>query len=192
MNKHLPLMLVTAIGITFAGCSAATKELTHMSQSVKTDVFTEVNTAEAPTSGFADMVIKTSIKTPPRSNKPYSFLFNIDGQAVVWNVDGQRETVPLYDASGKTSRDPDAGEGVKYHLEKKIRLAPGKHSIFFALPEEPYYTVVRITLTEAETSILEFKPRYRYKTVPTRIPTFLAGISNYEALLNGTVLQGNE
>lgn len=181
-------MLVTAIGITLAGCSAATKELTRMSQSVKTDLFTEINTAAALPSGFADVVIRSSIKIPLRRDKPYSFLINIDGQAVVWNVDGQRETVPLYDAGGKTSRDPDAGTGMKYQLEKKVRLAAGKHRIFFALPEEPYYTVVGIMLTEAETSILEFKPRYRYKTVPTRIPTFLLGVDSYEITLNGRII----
>ena len=74
MNKHLSLMLVTAIGITLAGCSAATKELTRMSQSVKTDLFTEINTAAALPSGFADVVIRSSIKIPLRRDKPYSFL----------------------------------------------------------------------------------------------------------------------
>ncbi len=67
-------------------------------------------------------------------------------------------------------------------------VAPGQHAIFFGLPEESYYEKVEMTLHEDGLYVLEFKPRYRYKTMPTRIPTFLMGISNYDVLLNGQIV----
>jgi hypothetical protein len=200
MNKQLQLMLVTAIGITLSGCGATAKEIVRMGRSERIDVFTEVRTEGEAPAGFADLVIKAALKTPLEGHyvleskesvhgKPgFSFLVNIDGQAVLWKVDGQKEMVPLYDERGKASPDPEAGAGMKYILERKVRLAAGKHRLFFALPEEPYYIMVKITLKEAETNILEFKPRYRYKTVPTRIPTFLLGVDSYEITLNGRII----
>lgn len=196
MKRLMILVIAIIMGAALVGCGAATKEIARKSQSERTDVFTEV-TAEAAPAGFVDLVIKASIKTPlegyyalesktTAQGKPgYPFLVNIDGQSVVWKMDGQKETIPLYDENGKTSHDPDAGAGVKYILEKKVRLAAGPHKIFFGLPREPYYTKVQLTLTKDESPVLEFKPRYRYKTIPTRIPTFLNGISSYEIILKG-------
>jgi hypothetical protein len=200
MKQHTEWMILIASGIILAGCVSTTKEIARMATSTRTDVFVEVTEGNAP-AGFVDLVIKASIKTPlagyyafqskrsARGKPGCPFLLNIDGQAVLWKVDGQKETIPLYDENGKTSHDPDAGVGMKYYLEKKIRLALGTHRIFFVLPEEHYYTAVEIPLKEAETSMLEFKPRYRYKTLPTRIPTFLRGVDSYEITLNGQIVR---
>lgn len=101
--------------------------------------------------GFADLVIKASIKTHLESyyileskeslhgKSGYSFVINIDGQAVTWKVDGQKDTVPPYDAKGKISTNPEAGEGVKYSLEKRVRLAACSHRIFFGIPERKVF-----------------------------------------------------
>jgi hypothetical protein len=43
---------------------------------------------------------------------------------------------------------------------------------------------VVISLKEGEASTLEFKPIYRTKKIPMRIPTFLKGIDKYEVFLN--------
>lgn len=197
MKRLIQFVIAVATGVTLVGCGAMTKEIARMGHSERTGVFTEDPSEGTAPAGFVDLIIKASIKTPLEGyyileskdsvhGKPgYPFLLNIDGQAVLWRVNGQKETVPLYDQKGKTSRDPEAGTGMKYHLEKKVRLAVGPHSVFFGVPGEPYATDIRLTLKEGGSPVLEFKPRYRYKKIPTRIPTFLSGSRSYETLLNG-------
>lgn len=96
-----------------------------------------------------------------------------------------KEKRPKFDKDGKTSRDPEEGEGMKYALDRKVRLPAGSHKVFFGLPEEKYFVEIEITLKEGDVSILEFKPVYRTKRIPTRIPTFLKGVNKYEMFLNG-------
>ena len=92
---------------------------------------------------------------------------------------------PKYDKDGKTSRDPEAGEGVLYQLEKTLRLKAGAYKIYFSLPEEPYLLEAEVTVKDGAQHVMELKPIYRYKTLPTRIKTFLKGISRYEVYLDG-------
>ncbi len=197
---NIMIMIAVTAVFTFASCVFPAKEIARMINSTRTGVFVE-NPAEgnAP-AGFVDLVIKASLKTPPEGyyvlesktpaqGKPsYTFLVNIDGQAILWTGDGQEETVPLYDENGRTSRDPDAGVGIKYRLEKKIRLAVGWHKIVFGLPSEDYLSEFKVSLNERGSQELEFKPRYRYKTYPIRIPTFQRGIERYDAVLNGQIV----
>ena len=114
---------------------------------------------------------------------------NIDAQAAVWKINGVRDNRPAYDQDGKASRNPEAREGMKYVLEKRVCLRAGQHRIFFGLPEENYSTTIDIVLRDGESSILEYRPVYRYKTLPVRIPTFLRGIDRYEVSLNGPQLR---
>lgn len=170
------------------------------SQGEKTGVFTEVKNGDTPQKGFADVTIKSNIKThlegfySGESKKSlhgkadYPFLLNIDDQAIVWNTAGIKDSKPKYDQDGKTSRDPEAGEGMKYILEKKLRLVAGTHKVFFGLPEDKYAIEFEITLKDGEASTLELKPIYKTKRIPTRIPTFLEGINKYEVFLNGEPL----
>ena len=88
-------------------------------------------------------------------------------------------------ADGKTSCDPEARQGIKYILEKKVRLTAGTHSVLFSLPEDNYSTEVEISLPEGRTSIMEFRPVYKTKRFPKRMPTFMEGIDKYEVSLNG-------
>jgi predicted small secreted protein len=179
-----------------AGCSTAAKNIQVKSQSVKTNVFTEVRGSDSVPKGFVELTIKTNIKThiegyyilesseSLHGKEKYPFLVNIDGQAARWEVGGIKDINPAYEADGNTSRDPEAREGFKYVLEKKIQLNAGSHRVFFGLPEENYSTEVEISLKEGEINTLEFKPIYRTKKIPTRIPTFLKGIDKYEVFLN--------
>jgi len=188
--------IVVSLGL-MTGCGAAAKMIIAKSQSERMDVFTEVTEAVARPQGSADIVVKANIKTHEAGyyicesgkslhGKPgYPFVLNIDGQAAVWKVDGQKDVKPAYDEQGKTSRDPEARTGIKYVLEKKIRVRHGIHKIYFALPEAEYYVEAEITLRDGEEAVLEFKPIYRNKTLPTRIPTFLEGIDRYEIYVNG-------
>ena len=193
-------MILLSIGITLAGCGVTAKEIARMSQSERNDVFTEIASEGSVPAGYADLVIRASLKTPHAGYYPLestgfshgkavcNFLINIDGQAVKWQVEGQKHVLPEY-VDGKTSRDPEAGEGMKYLLEKKVRLAAGPHKVFFGLPDEPYYTTADISVKSGGLYILEFKPDYRYKISPTRIPTFLKGIDKFEVMFKEITVQ---
>jgi hypothetical protein len=195
MKSISQLLVAITIGIMLAGCSNSAKMMNRMSQSERTDVFTEGSVAGPAPAGFADIVIKASLKTPLEGDYPleskmtahgeseHTFLMNIDGQAVQWNVKGIQHELPLY-IDGKTSHDPEAGTGMKYVLEKKIRLMAGAHNVFFGLPGDMYYTAKEITVNSGMIYVLEFKPHYWFKEVPTRSPTFLEGINSYEIILS--------
>lgn len=167
------------------------------SRSEAASVFTEVKDGEEIPKGFGHLTIRADIKTPlegyyllesresMHGKQGYLFLLNIDGQAVVWEADGVRDNRPAYDNDGRTSRDPEARDGMKYTLEKTLRLAAGPHNIFLGLPGEDYAIEKEIMVREGKTEIMEYRPVYKYKTLPTRIPTFLRGIKEYAVLLNG-------
>lgn len=201
MKKLLMGFLMIMLGIVFAGCGTTAKEIQMRSQSEKTDVFTEVKDGGIIPKGFAELIIKANIKThiegyyvleskeSVHGKQKYPFLVNIDGQAALWKVDGIKDSRPAYDGNGKTSHDPEAREGMKYTFEKRVRLATGTHKVFLGFPEENFLMEVEVTLTEGGENILEFKPVYRYKTHPTRIPTFLRGIKEYEVYLNANKIR---
>ena len=125
------MMIVLGIFVIAGSAIAGEKEIMAKSQSERTDVFSEVKEEGMPPKGFVDVVIKVSIKTHLEGyyimeskeslhGKPeYPFVLNIDGQGVLWKADGQRHIVPAYDDKGKANTDPEAGEGMKYVLEKK-------------------------------------------------------------------------
>jgi hypothetical protein len=197
MKKLFSILVAILSGLSLAACGTAAKEIRMESQSEKTNVFTEIKNGGAILKGFAELAITANIKThiegyyileskeSVHGKQKYPFLVNIDGQAAEWEVDGIRDIKPAYDQDGKTSRDPEAREGMKYVLQKSVRLRAGQHRIFFGLPEENYFAEVEISLREGETGVLEFRPVYRTKRIPSRIPTFLKGIDEYEVFLNG-------
>ncbi len=195
MKRNMSYVSVVLLLVVLSGCGAA-RTIAERSVSERSDVFTEVAGNEAAPSGYADVLITANIKThlegyylgesrsSAHGKETYPFLFNIDGQAVLWKAEGRKHELPKY-VDGKTSNDPEAGEGILYVVNKKIRLRPGSHKLFFGLPEDEYHREVVITLNEGTTQKLEFKPVYKYKTFPTRIPTFMKGISSYVVLVNG-------
>ena len=196
MRKVITGVFIGIMSIVLIGCGATAKTIKQKTQNARTDVFTEMKNDDAPAQGFVTLAIKATIKTPlegyylfeskdsMRGKQGYPFIINIDGQAAAWKVDGQKEILPLYDKDGKTSHDPEAGEGIKYVLEKKIQLRAGTHKVFLGLPNEDYFKELEIMLQEGKTYTLEFKPIYKYKTQPTRIPSFKKGIKEYEVYLN--------
>lgn len=198
MNRLLIFFVALLTGLSLLGCGTAAKEIQIKSQSERADVFTEVKDAKPPAQGFATLTIKATIKThfegyyvfeskdSVHGKSSYPFLISIDGQAETWKVDGEKDSLPLYNKDGKTSHDPNAGEGIKYVLEKKMRLRVGIHKVFLGLSADDYFKEVEIALKEGDSSTLEFNPVYKYKTHPQRIPTFKRGIKEFEVYLNGT------
>jgi hypothetical protein len=196
MERFTAYVLTFLAFTMLMGCGAAAKTIATKSTSERSDVFRDVAGNEAAPSGYADVLIRASIKThlegyylgeskaSAHGKETYPFLFNIDGQAVLWKAEGKKHELPKY-VDGKTNQDPEAGEGMKYVLNKKIRLRGGLHKVFIGLPEDDYYREVMINVKEGEPLTLELKPEYEYKTFPTRIPTYMKGISHYDILVNG-------
>lgn len=196
MDRLLILFIAALTGLSVIGCGTTAKEIQTRSQSEKAGVFTEVKGGGAIPKDFVELIIKANIKThlegyymleskeSKHGKQKYPFLFNIDGEAARWEVDGIKDVKPAYDVEGKTSLDPEARDGYRYVLEKKIRLHAGSHKVFFGLPEDNYSSEVELSLKEGETSTLEFKPVYKTKKHPIRIPTFIKGINKYEVFLN--------
>ena len=196
MRKVITNLFIGVMSILLIGCGTAAKIIKQKAQNARTDVFTEMKNDDVPSEGFVTLAIKATIKTPlegyylleskdsMHGKQGYPFIINIDGQAAAWKVDGQKEILPSYDQDGKTSHDPEAGEGIKYVLKKKIQLRAGTHKVFLGFPNEDYFKELEIMFQEGKTYTLEFKPLYKYKTQPTRIPSFKKGIKEYEVYLN--------
>lgn len=191
MKRLTVSALVALLGFTLVGCGTAAKTFALKSHSERTDIFKEVAGSEGIPAGYADVIIRANIKThlegyyigeskkSAHGKSDYPFLVNIDGQAALWKVKGEKHQLPKY-VDGKTSRDPEAGEGMKYVLEKRLRFAAGSHKVFLGLSEESYSTMTEVTVREQGLYILEYTPDYKYKKLPTRIPSFLAGFSKYD------------
>lgn len=187
MKQFLLLVLMVSI-ITLAGCGIGSREIAQRSVSERVDVFHDVRDGEITQEGFADLVIKAQIKThfegwylleskTSLHGKPtYPFLFNVEGQAVTWDVKGQKEKDNEYEGC---VINHDCGEGMRYVLEKRVRLKEGVHKIFFALPGDNYRTEFEITLKENERYNLEFKPVYRNQN-------YLKGTVRFDPFIDNT------
>lgn len=197
MKVKIFAVLAGMLSLVLAGCGASGVAVKYPVPGDEGAVFREIKADEKPAGGNAVLVVAASIKTHQdgyyllesrqsrHGKETYPFKFNIDGQTVVWDVAGIPDRQPAYDAQGKTSRDPQARDGMKYMLEKRITLKTGTHRICFSLPEEDYSITVDIRVEEGRENRIEFKPVYRQKDFPVRIPTFLKGIERYEVFMNG-------
>lgn len=199
MNKTSVILFSALLIALFSGCGTALKEINAKSLSTRSDVFVEIKDDEAIPTGHSDVIIKVSIKTRPTgyylwepkdsfSGKPgFPFIFNIDGQASVWNVDGQEEITPPYDEKGNII--PDGGRGMRYILNKKIRLKTGLHKLFLGVPEDEYAREFVIFVKD-EVSILEFKPVYRGGHRRPAPPwPFVHGIRAFELFCDGSPIK---
>jgi hypothetical protein len=189
MKKILLATSSMVLSFALAGCVASSQEIKLHSETIKADVFKEVKGGELQP-GFADLIIKASFKTPVQQpsvdnksqittsrNEGYPFLLNIDGQAVQWVVEGKKETALFIDASG--NHNQEGGEGIKYILEKKIRVKAGTHKVFFGLPAKNYYKQFEITVHEGKAYSIEFKPIYSWKH-RNMVRSFEKGFAYYE------------
>ena len=186
-----------ALLIGLGGCGGAVKQITAESQGMRTDVFIEVKDQQPFAKEAVDLTIRASIKTPPegyylfgerthpQGKDGYPFELNIDGQEIVWGMQGKPEITPRWDENGRII--PEGGEGIRYVLDKKIRLRPGFHHVVFGLPDENYFTEVKVSLREGEPHTLEFQPVYVMGRKHHR--SFYHGIKSYDAFLDGTYVR---
>lgn len=97
-------------------------------------------------------------------------------------IDPQEDVVPK---TGKDySKNPEAGSGVKYTVEKRIRLKGGEKTVFFGAPDDGCCKSIRIVLREGKENILEFRPVYG-KPGRGTVRNFMSGIERLEAYFNG-------
>ncbi len=190
-NSYIAGILFAALVLT---ACATSRKIQEEAQGGRTDVFKEVSVKETIPPGYADVEIRAHIKTPLEGyytfepgylyGQGYPFVINVDGQAAVWRVKGVTNIKTGYKIVDGRKHDPEAGEGMMYVLEKRIRLAAGMHTVFLGLPEEPYYVTTDIAVTSGGSYVLEYKPRYPHKS---RLypPTFLAGIRYYDVTFTG-------
>ena len=195
IEKAIIYLVIVILISAVARCGLATKKIKLKSQSEKTDFLIEVNEEGIPAKGYVDLLIKTSIKThlegyyfmEPRKTfhgqEGYPIVMNIDGQAITWKLKGQKETIPRE----KGTNNPKEGQGMRYRINKRIRLAPGLHKIFFGFPGEKIYKEINLTLMEDNVNILEFKPIYLTRGGTTR--SFLNEVHRGEMIFNGNVLR---
>jgi len=168
MKKIMHWALLLALVVLAANCGAALEQIRTQSITEREGVFQEVTTTDGPPPGFADVVIKASLKThlpgeyplefgsSPHGGPFYHFTVNVDGQAVTWKVPGQRENLPVV----KDRDCQDEGDGMRYTLEKKIRLRAGPHQIFLGVREVNTAKTMIVDLREGALATLEYRPIY--------------------------------
>jgi len=188
MRRTAVLLVVSVAGVLLAGCATTSQFMKARSQGARSDVFEEVGEKDTVPGEYALLEIRASVKThvegyyPIESKdslhgkKGYPFVLNIDGQAVVWKVDGREETIPIHFEKG--GRNPEGGTGVRYEIRKKIRLAAGAHRVFFGLPAADYYREFDVTLKEGKSYTLAFEPVYKKQRRELR--RFLSGLDRLE------------
>ncbi len=165
-----------ALAVSVLGCAAPSAEIKEKSESLRLDVFTEVAGTDGPREGFTTLEIRVSLKKHMGEEPEQPFLINIDGQAVAWMAKGVVEALPV-------SQGPEGGKGMKYQIDKTLRLSPGRHRVTLGLPEDGYARGFDINLKQDRSYVLELVPVYNYS--PSRdVSNFNYGLARYNALLN--------
>ena len=208
--------MLAIYGIILGSCGTALHNTIRTNATDKrANVFSEINDQGDPSQGFADVVVRASIKTNDETNSlieskgiyngenEYTFSLKIDGQSIIWRVMGERESIDHGDE--KDINHQEYGKGIRYVLDKKIRVAEGNHRVVFTIPGKNYLTKQAAINIKAEGKyILEFKPKYKSLCVTTHIKrrhpkpsyscdrgkiTFSAGIKDFEISLNGNKIK---
>ncbi|MDD5171141.1 MAG: hypothetical protein PHN75_20160 [Syntrophales bacterium] len=167
--------------------------MTAKDTTLPTGVFSEIRETEAPSQTTVNLTIKAAIKRPaegyflfepersPRDKEGYAFELNIDGQEIIWKIPGNEETTSSYTESGQ--RIPEGGTGIRYELNKTVQLKPGPHHVVFGLPQDDYFTEIKISLEEGKSHTVEFMPTYSMGRKGFR--TFNHGIRTFRIFLDG-------
>lgn len=196
MKKIFISMVVLLVGLLMTGC-AGMQQKTHSHDSkVAGDTFVEAS-GEALPAGFGDLVIRTAIKTHPEGFYPmesasshhgtdhYPFTVTVGAQSATWSVTGVQSDTPKYAPDGSTPNDPEAGPGMRYALDKRLRLKPGTYDMRLDLPDDNVTSIAKVTIQDGKSVIIEFKPVYRNKTFPVLMPSYRKGINSLEVYIDG-------
>lgn len=193
--------LILILALTLGACAVNKEGIIARGQSAGDGVFRELNNGGMPPAGYADLTIRASLKAYPKDHflidperpaevvSAYPFVLNIGGQGAVWKAAGTVETAAVYDEKGK--RAPEGGEGIRYSIEKKVRVPAGTHTVFFGVPEEGYAAEEVVSLPGGTQNVIEFKPVYRrtHRGPSGRVSDFAHGLAKYEVYLNGAAVR---
>jgi len=190
--ERIRFAVALLIVLAFFGCAQVTQERILQRASEKAFSFEEINEKESQISeGYSELLIKVSIKIPQEEtyvfkerppgyeNLQYPFVFNINGQGVLWLVNRTFDEQKTYI---KHKINPEGGAGLMCRLEKRIRLRSGFYKVYMGLPEEEVETEVTISLADGSSNVLEFKPIYWWHRTYHR--TFRNGISHFDIFFN--------
>jgi len=191
--KRTRFGLALLIVLAFFGCARVTRERIIQRTTEKALSFEEITGKESKISeGYCELLIEAWIKIPKTEtyviktrppgyeNLPYPFVFNINGQGVLWSVN------PTFDEQAMYVRhkiNPEGGVGLMCRLEKRVRLKSGSYKVYIGLPEEELEAEVTISLADGSSNLLEFKPIYWRGEDRQR--TFRSGISHFDIFFNG-------
>lgn len=193
MRKTNALFLIMAVAF-MSGCADSSAAIRKSSSSSRSDVFKELTDGGAVPQGYADLRITSSLKTHRpgvhlardiHGTPDYGMLLNIDGQAIQLQGSLREENVEPHGL-----RDPEGGDGIRYHFDKKLRLKAGTHKVVIAVPADDLAVEREIALTEGSSNSLVLEPAYR-GTAPMKHPvsysstSFKEGIRGLSVLLNG-------
>lgn len=195
MKKMNLLFLVTAATL-ISGCADSSALIRKSSASIRTDVFKELADGGTVPAGYADLRVVSSLKThlpgiysasDIHGTPEYRLLVNIDGQVAQLQGSLSKEN----DSSGL--RDPEAGEGIRYRFEKKLRLRAGTHRVVIAIPADDIAEEREFTLPEGSSNSLVLEPVYKGAPSKRRpavygVTSFKEGIRGFRVLLNGKSL----
>ena len=201
MKTILRSLLIVISTSVIVGCAGSPQIIqTKLSES-GIGVFKEKLNDTVLPKGMSSLSVKVSFKThdyslhhyyaesceSPHGKQSFRVLLNIDSQPILWKAEGIKETTPIYGKDGKRIPDPEAGDGVRYNLDKKLVITPGKHRVFFSLPDEGYYKEFEIYVLKGNENYLELKPVYHIQHQKPRTRNFSSEIEDFKAYHN-TVL----
>lgn len=198
MKKMRLLSISILLLVIAAGCASNNHELIKAaSSSSRQDVFQDIATGVAPLPGYADLRIYSSLKTHRpgiykandiHGTADYKIIINVDGQAAALRADLRRE-----DSEAGFLPDPDAGEGMRYHFSKNIRLKAGIHKVVVAVPADDLAVERTITLTDGSSNSLTLEPVYGHAPAKRRPgfygnTSFTEGLKGFRLILNDKTL----
>lgn len=192
--KKMNLLLIVMTLAVISGCAESSALIKASSTSIRTDVFKELNDGGSIPLGYADLRIASSLKTHKpgiysskdiHGTPDYKLLLNIDGQAVQLQGSLREENI-----EPRGLRDAEAGEGIRYQFDKRVRLNAGTHKVVIAILADDVAVERVISLPEGSSNSLVLEPVY--KTTPGKrrpasygVTSFQEGIRGFQVILNG-------
>ncbi len=170
MKKIIVLLASVAL---FTGC-ASTETIKRLESQNGMGVFQVLDASTKPLpNGYGDLKISLNVKTRTSNavlinstgdgTERYQLLIGINGQTqrLVGNMTPENSEY-------RGSRDPEAGNGVRYAFETTVRLPVGLHTMTFALPGDGV-VLERTTEVKSGENRIVLKPVYRNKNPHRRI-----------------------
>ncbi len=197
---HAMSWLWIASLILLAGCGGTGELIRKQSFGTRSDVYAESGETTTIPQGFADLRVAFSVKTHRSGfHVLESGTRGSAGYVLVLNIDGHATTLPGVmseeDTLDERPRTPETGIGIRYRIEKNLRLRAGVHKVFIAVPEDEVAIEQKIQLEWGTRNELLLEPVYGTGVRPTygigkllfgkRGPNFCSHLRGIRMLMNG-------